>query len=191
MEVRPRGEGRCGGAGALLSVTVGAASSGAQSLTSAARPILADLKAVSAEAEGAVPCHDAAVAAAQLVAGWQQLCGEEEEMRSDENYIGDGEAMLWEITFWFVKILLCWKPLKSFVWLKLLSCGTGRCAFFHVRIVHVRQLHPFHFARIQPLPMQGRCNYSIDFWTFPFLSSLLKGDSIQMDWLCDAWLLSR
>lgn len=61
-------EGRRGSRG-LLSVTVGAASSGAESLTSAARPVLADLKAVSAEAEGAVPCHDAAVAAAQLVAG--------------------------------------------------------------------------------------------------------------------------
>lgn len=66
MEVKPRGE---GGSRGPLSVTVGAASSGADSLTSAARPILADLKAVSAEAEGAVPCHDAAVAAPQLVAG--------------------------------------------------------------------------------------------------------------------------
>lgn len=37
--------------------------------TSAARPILADLKAVSAETEGAVSCHDAAIAAPELVAG--------------------------------------------------------------------------------------------------------------------------
>lgn len=38
-------------------------------LTSAARPVLADLKAVSAETEGAVSCHDAAIAAPELVAG--------------------------------------------------------------------------------------------------------------------------
>lgn len=37
--------------------------------TSAARPILADLKAVSAETEGAVSCHDAAVATPELMAG--------------------------------------------------------------------------------------------------------------------------
>lgn len=42
--------------------------------TSAARPVLADLKAVSAETEGAVSCHDAAIAAPELVAGWQELC---------------------------------------------------------------------------------------------------------------------
>lgn len=37
--------------------------------TSAARPVLADLKAVSTETEGAVSRHDAAVAAPELVAG--------------------------------------------------------------------------------------------------------------------------
>lgn len=37
--------------------------------TSAARSILPDLKAVATETEGAVPCHDAAVATPQLVAG--------------------------------------------------------------------------------------------------------------------------
>ena len=37
--------------------------------TSAARPVLTDLKAVSAETEGAVSRHDAAVAAPELVAG--------------------------------------------------------------------------------------------------------------------------
>ena len=37
--------------------------------TSAARPVLADLEAIGAETEGAVSRHDAAVAAAELVAG--------------------------------------------------------------------------------------------------------------------------
>lgn len=42
--------------------------------TSAARPVLADLKAVSAETKGAVSGHDAAVATPEFVAGWQELC---------------------------------------------------------------------------------------------------------------------
>lgn len=37
--------------------------------TSAAGPVLTDLKAVSTETEGAVSRHDAAVAAAELMAG--------------------------------------------------------------------------------------------------------------------------
>lgn len=45
-----------------------------QDPTSAARPVLPNLKAVSAETEGAVSSHDAAIAAPELVAGWQQLC---------------------------------------------------------------------------------------------------------------------
>lgn len=40
-----------------------------QNPTSAARPVLADLKAVSAKTEGAVSRHDTAVAAPELVAG--------------------------------------------------------------------------------------------------------------------------
>lgn len=41
----------------------------AQNLTSAARAVLADLKAVSAEAEGAISSHDTAITAPELVAG--------------------------------------------------------------------------------------------------------------------------
>lgn len=52
----------------------GRGAGGHQSSTSAARPVLADLEAVGAETEGAVSRHDAAVAAAQLVAGRQELC---------------------------------------------------------------------------------------------------------------------
>lgn len=40
-----------------------------QDPTSAARPVLPNLKAVSAETEGAVSSHDAAIAAPELVAG--------------------------------------------------------------------------------------------------------------------------
>lgn len=43
--------------------------------TFAARSILLDLKAIGTETEGAVSCHDAAVAASELVAGWQELWG--------------------------------------------------------------------------------------------------------------------
>lgn len=67
MEVTLQGEG-IGGQGLALRDSGGRLQQ-CRNLTSAARPILADLKAVSAEAEGAVPCHDAAVAAPQLVAG--------------------------------------------------------------------------------------------------------------------------
>lgn len=41
----------------------------ARNRTSAARPVLADLEAVSAKTEGAVSRHDAAVAAPELMAG--------------------------------------------------------------------------------------------------------------------------
>lgn len=40
-----------------------------QNPTSAARPVLADLKAVSTETEGAVSRHDATITAPELVAG--------------------------------------------------------------------------------------------------------------------------
>lgn len=45
-----------------------------QNPTSAACPIVADLKAVSAETEGAVSRHDATITASELVAGRQELC---------------------------------------------------------------------------------------------------------------------
>lgn len=150
-------EGRRGSRG-LLSVTVGAASSGAERLTSAARPVLADLKAVSAEAEGAVPCHDAAVAAAQLVAGWQQLCGEEEETRRDENYVEDEEAMLWEITFWFEKfcsVESTFSPASDWNFCHIALVSGFFFSFLNIRIVHIRQLHLLNFAWIWQLPMQG------------------------------------
>lgn len=52
--------------------------------TSAACPVLADLKAVSTETEGAVSCHDAAVAAPELMAGRQELCRGKDK-RKNEN----------------------------------------------------------------------------------------------------------
>lgn len=51
--------------------------------TSAACPILADLKAVSAETEGAVSCHDTAIAAPELMAGRQELCRGKDERKSE------------------------------------------------------------------------------------------------------------
>lgn len=69
--------------------------------TSAARPVLADLKAVSAETEGAVSCHDAAIAAPELVAGRQKLYRGKEKREGvkikEKGYESFGVE--WEITF--------------------------------------------------------------------------------------------
>lgn len=53
--------------------------------TSAARPVLANLKTVSAETEGTVSRHDAAVAAPELMAGRQKLCRVKKKERKSEN----------------------------------------------------------------------------------------------------------
>lgn len=88
--------------------------------TSAARPVLADLKAISAETEGAVSRHDAAVAAPELVAGWQELCRVEERKRKvrigergNERVCGMGNYFLiWEITFFYFPLSVTTAPLS-------------------------------------------------------------------------------
>lgn len=76
-----------------------------QDLTSAARPILTDLKAVSTETEGAVSRHDATITAPELVAGWQELCrGGREKVRVVKK-IGMEDQAGRELTFWFGKLL--------------------------------------------------------------------------------------
>lgn len=96
--------------------------------TSAACPVLADLKAVSAETEGAVPGHDAAIAASQLVAGWQQLCGGTTR-RKEGKYLRRSEERPW-------------KPRRNGKWL----FDLGNYIWFSLLLLPI-QLHSYHYAQ--------------------------------------------